>query len=74
MCGGVCVDTIRDIKLEDYEIITAYDVSALFTSIPPEDVLNVVIKAFKNDPSLSDCTSLSVKQLSERISICLKTT
>ena len=50
VCGGVCVDTIRDIKLEDNEIITAYDVSALFTSIPPEDVLNVVTEAFKNDP------------------------
>ena len=67
------VDTIKDIKLKDNEIITSYDVSALFTSIPPEDVLNVATEALENDPSLSDRTSLSVEQLSELISICLNT-
>ena len=65
------MDTIKDIKLEDNEIITSYDVSALFTSIPPADVLNVATETLENDPSLSDRTDLSIERLSELISICL---
>ncbi|XP_072051687.1 uncharacterized protein [Amphiura filiformis] len=67
------VDTVKDIKLEQNEIITSYDVSALFTSIPPDDVLKAVTNSLINDPNLSERTNLNVEQLSELVDICLNT-
>ena len=36
------VDKIKDIELSETEIITSYDVTALFTCIPPGDAVKIV--------------------------------
>ena len=43
------------------EIITSYDVSALFTSIPPDDAIQVVRNCLIKDVNLSDRTDLTVE-------------
>ena len=64
----------EDIKLNDHETITSYDVSALFTCIPPDTALKVVRECLNKDNSLKDRTKLSVDQIVELVDICLKTT
>jgi len=68
------VDQIKDAKLQDGETITSYDVSALFTCIPPDFALKVVKKCLQNDTTLSDRTNLNIDQIVDLVDICLKTT
>ncbi|XP_072014754.1 uncharacterized protein [Amphiura filiformis] len=68
------VKKIRDTSVDDNEIITSYDVSALFTSIPPDDAIKVVKDFLSEDTTLSERTDLTVEQIVELVTICLKTT
>ncbi|XP_072048801.1 uncharacterized protein [Amphiura filiformis] len=43
------VDKIKDIQLEEGETITSYDVSALFTCVPPDEAVDVVKEFLIND-------------------------
>ena len=71
------VGKIQNLKLVDDEIITSYDVTALFTCIPPvrpDDAIQVVRECLEKDGTLSERTDLSVDQIVELVTICLKTT
>ncbi|XP_072041394.1 uncharacterized protein [Amphiura filiformis] len=68
------VNQIKDLKLSESEIITSYDVTALFTCIPPDFALNVVKECLESDNTLSERTNLKVEQIVELVEICLNTT
>ncbi|KAI8478649.1 hypothetical protein Bbelb_436180 [Branchiostoma belcheri] len=59
------VQKIKDIHIEEDEIITSYDVFSLFTCIPPKEAVSVVREALEADNTLADRTNLSVDQLSK---------
>ena len=65
---------VTQLVLEDDEIITSYDVKALFTCIPPKDALEIARQYLENDTTLSQRTPLSVDQVCELIRLCLETT
>ena len=52
----------------------AYDVSALFTSIPLPDAIKAVRIKLDEDPKLQDCTPLSRERILGLVSFCLNTT
>ena len=56
---------INSLTLGEYEIITSYDVSVLFTSIPPDDVIQGVRNCLIKDTNLSEWTDLTVEQIVE---------
>ncbi|XP_072050059.1 uncharacterized protein [Amphiura filiformis] len=68
------VNRIKDITLSEGETITSYDVTALFTCIPPDFALKVVKECLNNDTTLIERTNLNVDQIVELVSICLNTT
>ncbi|XP_072041173.1 uncharacterized protein [Amphiura filiformis] len=68
------VNQIKDLKLSESEIITSYDVTALFTCIPPDFALKVVKECLESDNTLSERTNLKVEQIVELVEICLNTT
>ena len=68
------VQTIEDVVLNVDETITSYDVTALFTAIPPKDAITVIEHKLKEDHTLKDRTNLNVEQIVELISLCLNTT
>ncbi|XP_072050180.1 leucine-rich repeat serine/threonine-protein kinase 1-like [Amphiura filiformis] len=57
------VDKIKDIQLEEGETITSYDVSALFTCVPPDEAVDVVKEFLINDNTLSERTKLNPDQV-----------
>ncbi|XP_035659430.1 uncharacterized protein LOC118404460 [Branchiostoma floridae] len=65
------VNKIKDIRVEEDEIITSYDVCSLFTSIPPKRAVAVVRDFLEPDTTLGERTSLSSKQICDLLELCL---
>ncbi|XP_072016889.1 uncharacterized protein [Amphiura filiformis] len=68
------VDKLKDIQVEDDETLTSYDVSALFTCVPPDGAVEVVREFLLADTSLSQRTKLSTEQLCSLLELCLNST
>ncbi|XP_072050005.1 uncharacterized protein [Amphiura filiformis] len=68
------VTKLSAIKLADNESLVSYDVSALFTSVPVDESLDIIHKRLTNDDTLSTRTTLSPKQIIDLLRVCLKTT
>ena len=68
------VDKIKNIRLFDSEILTFYDVTALFTSNPADSAVDVIRQKLTDDPTLPDRTNLSIDQIVEITELCLTTT
>ncbi|XP_072021093.1 uncharacterized protein [Amphiura filiformis] len=68
------VNKVSDIHLEDNETITSYDVSALFTCVPPKEAVNCVRDFLRKDNTLKERTDLSPDQVCEVLELCLNTT
>ncbi|CAH1239264.1 HTR6 [Branchiostoma lanceolatum] len=65
------VNKIKDIQLDEDDIITSYDVCSLFTCIPPKEAVSVVREALEADNTLADRTKLSVDQICKLLDLCL---
>ena len=63
------VNKIRDIKLQENETITSYDVSALFTCVPPDEAVQVVRNFLEKDTTLNERTKLNPTQVCELLEL-----
>ena len=61
-------------KIEQGECITAYDVTALFTSIPVPSTLDIIRSKLEHDADLSNRTIMSADTVIELLSFCLNNT
>ncbi len=68
------VNKLKDIRLEPDESLVSFDVSALFTSVPVEESLEIIREKLASDPTLGDHTSLSADQVTDILRVCLTTT
>ncbi|XP_072025352.1 uncharacterized protein [Amphiura filiformis] len=68
------VNKIQDIQLHEEETKTSYDVSALFTCVPPKEAVDVVRDCLEKDNTWKDRTELSVSQVCGLLELCLNTT
>ncbi len=68
------VDKLKNSRVQPSEIVTSYDVVALFTSIPVKSAVDVIRQKLTADSSLGDRTNLSVDQVVEIAELCLNTT
>ena len=68
------VNKMKDIGIEEGETIISYDVSALFTCVPPDEAVNVVREFLVNDTTLNERTKLSPDQVCSLLELCLNTT
>ena len=67
------VEYIRKVKLEPGEVMTSYDVKALFTSVPVDPSIAIVQCILQQEPLLSQRTSMSIPQIFTLLEFCLKT-
>jgi hypothetical protein len=68
------VNKLKDINVDKDETITSYDVSALFTCVPPIGAVEVVKEFLLADNSLDQRTNLSVDQVCSLLELCLNST
>ena len=68
------VASIKDLKLDDNEILTSYDVTALFTSVPVDGAREVIKELLQKDDSWKSRTYLNASQIITLLEFCLTTT
>ena len=68
------VEEMKELKLEEGECITSYDVIALFTSIPIPSALEVMKKKLEQDAELHKRTIMPVDTILELLAFCLNNT
>ena len=72
--SGDFVDTVKNLEMPPGQKLIAYDVSALFTSIPLPYAIKAVCIELDEDPKLQDCTPLSRERILGLLRFCLNTT
>ena len=67
-------DEIKEMKLEEEECITSYDVTALFTSIPVPSALDIIKRKLEHDADLHTRTIMPADTIIELLGFCLNNT
>ena len=68
------MNKIKDTELSETEIITSYDVTALFNCIPPGDAVKFVKQCLERDTTLDERTDWTINHIIEAVQLCLDTT
>ena len=68
------VKKIQEIQLEDDEVLTSFDVSVLFTSVPGDEVVQMAVERARRDCTWSDGTQLSTEEFGELLKMTVETT
>ena len=68
------IQQIQQVKLEEGEVISSYDVKALFTSVPVDPSINIVKQRLTQDFTLPQRTQMSIPQIVTLLEFCLKNT
>ena len=68
------IQQLQGIGLESGEVITSFDVKALFTSVPVTPSVQIVKQKLQQDPTLPQRTSMSIQQITTLLEFCLTNT
>ncbi|KAK8778177.1 hypothetical protein V5799_020483 [Amblyomma americanum] len=68
------IENIKDVTLDENDILVSFDVCSLFTSVPVELAVHTCKEALKNDPSFPDRMPLEVGEITELLRFCLANT
>jgi hypothetical protein len=65
---------IKDLTVEEDEILVSYDVTALYPSVPQDEAIEIFHQAMINDEELERKTSVSAENIITLFKICVHTT
>ena len=68
------VEQLKEVRPKQGECIISYDVTALFTSVPIQPVVNIIQQRLANDKELQQRTSISITHIISLLEFCLKCT
>ena len=68
------MEHIKQVKLEAGEVITSFDVKALFTSEPVDPSIQIVQQKLLQDTTLPQRANMSISQIIKLLEFCLKNT
>ena len=68
------VEQLKDVRLKKEESIIAYDVTALFTSVPIQPVLKIIEEKLAIDKDPQQRTTMSIKHIIRLLEFCLRST
>ena len=68
------VESIKDLKVEEDEILVSFDVTALYPSIPQKKAIELVKDLLMRDENLAKKTKITARNLVELYEICVKQT
>ena len=65
---------MEEIEIEEGEVITSFDVNALFTSLPSKEVVQMAILRAKEDPTWNERTLMTPVELGDLLKMVVETT
>ena len=68
------IQQLQGKRLEQVEVITSFDVKALFTSVPVAPAIQIVKCKLQQDPTLPQRTNMSISQIITLLEFCLTNT
>ena len=68
------VDYVQNFTISESEILVSFDVVSLFTSVPMDKALNLVLELLTSDESLSLRTSLAISDITIGLKHCFSST
>ena len=68
------IEEAKSIQLQQGEIISSYDIKALFSLVPVDPALNIIHNKLPQDATLQSRTSLSIPNIMSLLRFCLKGT
>ena len=68
------VDELSNITLCETDVLVSFDVTALFTKVPVDKSLDIIMERLEADTTLSSRTRLKASQVRDLLRTCLKTT
>ena len=68
------IQQLQGKKLEPGEVITSFDVKALFTSVPAKPAIQIVRQRLQQDNTLPQRTCMSITQITSLLESCLTNT
>ena len=68
------VEKLEKLELEDGEVLTSFDVTALFTSVPGKEVVQMAVERAKEDNNWSERTKMTPDEFGELLQMTIDTT
>ena len=68
------VKELKECHLDETDVLVSFDVTALFTSVPVDQSLDVIYDRLCSDDTLSNRTNMTAAQVRDLLAICLRTT
>ena len=68
------VSMIKDLKVEDDELLVSYDIKALYPSSPQGESIDIIYDLMKNDPDLHKKTTMTAENVIALFKQCVQTT
>ncbi|XP_075547643.1 4-pyridoxate dehydrogenase-like [Dermacentor variabilis] len=68
------IEKVRDVSLDDDEVMVSFDLVSLFTSIPTDLAVEACTSALESDRTLPDRSSIDVPDLKRLLCFCLGNT
>ena len=65
------IQQLQDKRLEPGEVITSFDVKALFTSVPVQPSIQIVKQRLQQDNTLPQRTNMTIPQITSLLEFCL---
>ena len=65
---------IRNLTLQESDLLVSFDVKSLFTRVPITEVLQVAHSKLVNDETLEDCTVMTPSTTCELAQMCMDST
>ena len=65
---------IKDIKVENDEVLVSYDVVALYPSVPQAEAIELIHNKMKDDPKLHEKTTMSAESVTQLFKLCVQKT
>ena len=72
--SGHLVSSMKDCELDEDDILLSCDVTQLFTKVPVDKSLDLILHKLDTDPTLMERTHMTPVQVRDLLAICLKTT
>ena len=65
------IEKVKEVKIDDNEVMVSFDVKSLFTSVPTEDAKAAITDLLESDGNLEDRTGLTSTTVLELLKLCL---